>query len=148
MVSLELMNQNLPFNDLMLKVGKIHISVPLNRTSNCQHTNFTFDTSFHNKSGYKQKNVQSQKRHRALPPDCHWQELVLYLMEVLDLHSILILRTPVLIGLNNVYNRLVLFLHYKLDSNHASLQHAAKVPNCVCTELQSCTFISFIADPL
>ncbi len=104
MVSLEPMNQNLPFNDLMLKVEKIHISVALNMTSNCQHTNFTFDTSFHNKSGYKQKNVQSQKRHSALPPECHWQELVLYLMEVLDLHSILILRTPVLIGLDNVYN--------------------------------------------
>ncbi len=103
-VSLEPMNQNLPFNDLTLKVGKIHISVALNRTSNCRRTNFTFDTSFHNKSGYKQKNVQSQKRHGALPPDCHWQELVLYLMEVLDLHSILILRTPVLIGHDDVYN--------------------------------------------
>ncbi len=61
-VSLEPMNQNLPFNDLMLKVGKIHISVALNRTSNCRRTNFTFDTSFHNKSGYKQKNVKPQKR--------------------------------------------------------------------------------------
>jgi hypothetical protein len=114
-VSLEPMSQTLPFNDQHM-VGKIQIwvaaCIPLLNctscsrflpsplllpdygeisfqvwTSDCQCNNFIFDT------GFITSLVTNRKMCSALRPDHHLQELVLYLMEILNLQSTLILTT-------------------------------------------------------
>jgi hypothetical protein len=83
----------------------------------------------------------------ALDPDHHLQELVLYLMEILNLQSTLILTTPVLIGLSCVYTWLVFFLHYELDSNHESCNMLQRYKVVCVQSFKVALFISFVAEP-
>jgi hypothetical protein len=100
-------------------------------TSDCQCNNFIFDT------GFITSLVTNRKMCSALCPDHHLQELVLYLMEILNLQSTLILTTPVLIGLRRIYTSILPALRIGFKS--WIIQHAAKVQSCVCAELQSGT---------